>query len=152
MSDTGVRLLAFLNRVRAVQELDPLAWLVMLDADPDDERGCILALAMECAVGSSTDPEWGADGRWVMRFDDCWTARTVAVVTGQTWVPDCLEVALPNELVDFAVSLSLGEVEQDGIGFVRAWRVPNDADDPSAGMCRFVMPGMEAVDPERVAA
>lgn len=152
MSDTGVRLLTFLNRVRAVQELDPLAWLVMLDADPDDERGGILAQAMECAVGGSTEPEWAADDRWVMRFDDRWTARTVAVVTGQPWLPESLEVALPDELVDFAVSFSLGEVEQDGIGFVRSWRVPNDVDDPAAGMCRFVMPGMEAVDPGRIAA
>jgi hypothetical protein len=126
--------------------------MVMLDADPNDERGCILAQAMECAVGGSTDPAWAANGAWVMRFDNRGTARTVAVVTGQSWVPDCLEVALPDELVDFAVSFILGEVEHDGIGFVRAWRVPNDVEDPGAGMCRIVMPGMEAVDPERVAA
>lgn len=25
-------------------------WLVMLDADPDDERECILAQTMQCAV------------------------------------------------------------------------------------------------------
>lgn len=124
----------------------------MLGADPDDERGCILAQAMQCGVGGSTDPQWGADGRWVMRFGDLWTARTVGVVTGQSWLADPLEVVLPSELVDFAVSFSVGEVEADGIGFVRSWRVPNDADDPAAGIRRFVMPGMEALDPDRVAA
>jgi hypothetical protein len=87
-----------------------------------------------------------------MGFTDRWTTRTVAVVTGQPWLPDGLEVELPQELVDFAVSFSVREVEQDDVGFVRVWRVPADVDDPAAGMSRFVMPGMEDVEPERVAA
>jgi hypothetical protein len=152
MTDTPIRLLAFINRVRGVQELAPLPWLVMLGTDPGDERGCILAQAMECAIGGSTDPDWAAEGRWVLRFSDRWTARTVAIVTGQPWRPVRLEVELPQELVDFAVSFSVGEVEQDDIGFLRAWRVPADVDNPAAGMWRFVMPGMEDVDAERLEA
>jgi hypothetical protein len=107
---------------------------------------------MECAIGGSMDPVWRAEGRWVLRFTDRWSARMVAVVTGQPWLPDRLEVELPQELVDFAVSFSVGEVEQDDVGFVRAWLVPSDVDDPAAGMWRFIIPGMEDVEPERVAA
>lgn len=91
MSDAALRLLGFINQVRAEHWLNPLRNLGTLGADPDDERECILAQAMECAVGESDDPVWAGEGRWVMRFESLRTAAAVARMTGQDWVPERLE-------------------------------------------------------------
>ena len=129
MADPGTRLLGFMNQVRGVQELDILRYLSLTGTDPDDERQCVLGRALHCPVGGSKDPTWEAAGQWVMRFNDLWTTRTVGIVTQQEWLPDPLEVRLPDELVDFAVSVRHGLVETDEVGLVSAWLVPPDGDD-----------------------
>src|SRR4051812_10797351 len=157
MPDPGTELLAFINQVRSARDQDHLRYLVMLDLDADDEEACILATALGVPVGGSLDPAWCAAGRWTMRFGDYATARIAAICTEQEWLPERLEVELPELLVDFATSAHYGLVEQDDIGFVRAWHVPVDGDDFSKGFDKFWMPGMRtesvaAVSAEPVAA
>jgi hypothetical protein len=150
MTDQGTQLLAAVNRVRAVQELEPLRCLTMLGAAVREEDGCVLAHAMQCEMGGASDPAWEADGRWVLRFRDCWTARIVALELGREWEPEHFEVQAPELLVDFAVAFELGEVEPDEFGFVRAWRVPAGEDGSTDEWCRFVMPEMESAEPALV--
>src|SRR4051794_5586095 len=150
MLDPGTELLAFINQVRSVQDRDHLRYLVMLDLDVDDEEECILATALGVPVGGSNDPAWSAAGRWVIRFDDYATARIAAICTQQEWLPERLEVELPELLVDFATSAHYGLVEQDDIGFVRAWHVPIDGNDLSKGFDDFWMPGMRTEGVEAV--
>lgn len=144
MDDAGQDLLAFINTVRGIQERDHIRYLIYLDADPDDPTGCILSRAMHCYVGPSEDPEWGAAGRWVMRFEERLTAYRTAVCTEQQWREDRLEVEIPELLIDFMTAAHFGLVEPDDIGFVRCWHVPRDADDPAKGFERHWMPGMRA--------
>jgi hypothetical protein len=152
MTDPGIQLLAAVNRVRAVQEPEPVVCLALHGAETGSEDACILAHAMQCAVGGASDPAWAAAGRWVLGFRDRWTARMVALELEQAWHPGYLEVEAPELLVDFAVAFELDEIEPDEIGFVRAWRVPTGDDDDASERCRFVMPGMESPASVLVAA
>jgi hypothetical protein len=135
-----------------VQELEPLRCLTMLGAETGDEDGCVLARAMQCAIGGASDPAWAAAGRWVLRFHDRWTARIVALELGREWHPEHFEVEAPELLVDFAVAFEFGEVEPDEIGYVRAWRVPAGDEGSTDEWCRFVMPEMESAVPVLVLA
>lgn len=140
MANDGAHLLSFINQVRGVQELDMLWYLNLLGTDPDHERECVLGQALNCRVGASAHPTWDSAGRWVMRFDDLWTTRTVGIVTEQEWLPKPLEVHLPDELVDFAVALRHGLIETDELGFIEAWFVPCDGHDLDQGFDRFELP------------
>lgn len=142
MDDAGDKLLAFINTVRGLQDRDHIRYLIYLDADPDDPENCILSRAMHCWVGPSSDPEWEAAGRWVMRCDDRLTAYRTKVCCEQDWIEERLEVELPELLIDFITAAHFGLVEPDDIGFVRCWHVPRDPHDPAKGFERHFMPGM----------
>jgi hypothetical protein len=142
MTDPETQLLAAANRVRAVQELEPLRCLVVLGAEPGDESGCVLAQAMQCAMGGASDPAWAAAGRWVLRFHDRWTARIVALELGREWHLEYFEVEAPELLVDLISvwssetrlgSSALGTYPREtmalrmgGVGLLcRRWRAPS---------------------------
>ncbi len=150
MDGQGTYLLTFINEVRAVREMDPLQYLNVLGANPDDEQTCVLAEAMVCPVGGSAHPKWMSAGRWVLRFEDLWTTRTTGIVTEQAWLPEPLEVQLPDALVDFAVAARYDLVETDELGYIGAWLVPRDGLDLDRGFERHAMPGFE--DDSAVAA
>lgn len=143
IADHGTQLLRFINQVRGVQELGSLRYLNLLGTDPFDEQNCVLAQALNCEVGGSANSTWDAAARWVMRFDDLWTTRTVGIVTEQEWLPDAFEVRLPDVLVDFAVSAQHHLIETDDQGYVRGWLVPRDGHDLEQGFERLEMPGFE---------
>lgn len=116
--------LDFINRVRTICELTEWVELPFLGTEPDHETGCVVAAALGVPVGESGNPEWAAQGLWVMRFDDLRLARRVGVVTGQAWLSESPEVRLPEVLVDLAVAQHLDAVVPDDVGFVRGWWVP----------------------------
>ena len=61
-----------------------------------------------------------------MRFADRSTAADVAAAAGAPWLPDRSEVALPWDVVDFAVAAHLGLIEADDSGHVVSWFAPVD--------------------------
>jgi hypothetical protein len=131
-----VSVLAFINRIRTLRDLDEWSALPLLGTEADDDHNDVVAAALGVPVGESEHPEWGAQSRWVMRFADRLTARRVGIACGLEWVPEPPEVRLPDALVDLAVSQHLDVVVRDEVGYVRGWWVP----DEESGMPVFVTP------------
>ncbi len=129
----------FVNCVRIERDLPILPTLLGADVDPDDAERCFLAQTLEGEIGASPA------GEWSVHVGDPAAARVVGICQKLPWSVDPPAVALPECAIDFATATHVGLVEADEIGFVVAWSVPRDADDPSKGLERHVVPGMEAV-------
>lgn len=141
-TDLGERVLAFINRVRTIQELDELSAIDLKNTIPDDMSRCVLARAMQCEIDGARHPAWASDHRWVMRFADRAMARLVGIVTEQEWAGEHREVALPEDLVDLAVAAHAGVLLSDEPGFLRGWWVP--ADEEGTEWRLHVMPGFRS--------
>ena len=107
--------LRFINETRAATGLPALTELPFTGAVRVDERGCLLARALQAEIGGSEDP--GFSGHFVMRLGDQGLARAVARRTGQP-CNDNAEVLLPEPLERLAVAFDRGQVEPRGARYV----------------------------------
>jgi len=108
--------LDFVNRVRSLLALDDLPCVWLSGTEQDDETNCIVANALGLPVGESEHEDWSGESRWVMRLPDPATARLVGVATGLDWRAQPAEAALPDVLIDLAVSYHFAAVEGDEAG------------------------------------
>src|SRR4051812_39532675 len=118
-----ISLLEFVNRIRTLIDLTEMPCIWLTGTAQDDEANCIVATALGLPVGQSENLGWSAESRWVMRMPDRATARLVGIVTDLDWRADPPEVALPDEVIDLAVSHHFAAVESDDIGVLAAWWV-----------------------------
>lgn len=125
-----ISVLDFVNRVRALTGASPLPGLPLLGTEPDDEERDVLRSALGVSVGASEHSDWSTQGRWVMRFHDASNAERVASALGQEWLDEPPEVALPDALVDLAVSEHFAVVVEDDEGWLRGWWAPGDDGHP----------------------
>ena len=121
-----ISVLDYVNRVRALLGSPVLPGLPLLDTEADAEGHDVLGTALGVPIGGSEHPVWSARDRWVMRCSDASTAERVATALGSEWVAEPPEVALPDELVDLAVSEHYDVVVEDDEGWVRGWWIPDD--------------------------
>jgi len=124
-----VRLLDFVNAVRALQGREPVDTLPLVATEADDDRDGFVAVTLGCEAGDALDPEWSAQDRWVLRFSASRDAEDVAAMFGLPLSRRYNEVMAPADLVDLMVSEHFGLVEADDEGFVRGWWVPIDGRD-----------------------
>lgn len=96
--------LRFVNRARAAMALAALDALPFADARRLDERGCVLARALHCEVGTGLGLRWRHE--LVLRFADPDLAAAVGAATGQP-CEDC-EVQAPQELANLATGFDNG--------------------------------------------
>ena len=101
--------LRFINETRAATGLPSLTELPFTGAVRVDERGCLLARALQAEIGGSADQ--GFSGHFVVRLGDQVLARAVARRTGQP-CNDRAEVLLPEPLARLAVAFDRGEVDR----------------------------------------
>lgn len=114
--------LDFVNRVRALLGLEVVPDIRLAGTEQDDETNCIVANALGVPVGPSHDDR-GGELRWVMRLPDPAVAEMLGLATGLEWRFEPAEVALPEELIDLAVSHHFAAVEGDRRGALSAWWV-----------------------------
>ena len=115
--------LGFVNAIRGRFGRDDLACIWLAGTEQDDETNCIVANALGLPVGASHHDDWDSDCKWVMRLPSADTAEMIGLATGLDWRADPAEVALPEELVDLAVSYHFAAVEGDDLGRLTAWWV-----------------------------
>jgi hypothetical protein len=130
-----ISVLEFINRVRAVLRYPALLALPVVGTDD------VLESALGLGVGGAENMHWELERRWVMRFDLAWLAERVATALALEWVAEPPEVALPDALIDLAVSEHLEVVVEDDEGWVRGWWVPD-----TAGLPRFLTPDDRIVE------
>jgi hypothetical protein len=111
----GSHALRFINRARAATGLPALTELPFTGAVRMDERGCLLARALQAEVGGSADPRFS--DHFVVRLGDHALARAVAGRTGQP-CNDRAEVLLPEPLARLAVAFDRGQVKRIGARYV----------------------------------
>lgn len=115
--------LGFVNRIRGLLGRDGLSWIWLAGTEQDDETNCIVANALGVPVGASDHDDWDSDSKWVMRLPTAAIAQIIGVQAGLDWRADPGEVALPEELIDLAVSYHFAAVEGDDLGRLTAWWV-----------------------------
>ena len=111
----GSHALRFINQARAATGLPALTELPFTGAVRVDERGCLLARALQAEVGGSADPRFS--DHFVVRLGDHALARAVAGRTGQP-CNDRAEVLLPEPLARLAVAFDRGQVKRIGARYV----------------------------------
>lgn len=144
--------LGFINGVRRLLGVNGVPWIPLAGTEQDDEANCIVANALGLPVGASDHDDWGRDSQWVMRVPTAAVAQMVGLATGLEWRANPAEVALPEELIDLAVSYHFAAVEGDDLGRLTAWWVL-DAD--TCEWLRFTpaqTTGVAAADDATVAA
>ena len=122
--------LRFINETRAATGLPALTDLPFTGAVRVDERGCLLARALQAEIGGSADP--GFSGHFVMRLGEQGLARAVARRTGQP-CNDNAEVLLPEPLERLAVAFDRGQVEPRGARYVAFGQLSFDDLETSLG-------------------
>jgi hypothetical protein len=111
----GIEILRFVNAVRRVRGLPPLARISFASADEASEQRCVVALATGLRVGGSDDPRW--DSHFVIRCEN----PRLAVAIGMAGRPhnSLGEVALPEEVEKLAVLFDQGECREADLVYVR---------------------------------
>jgi hypothetical protein len=112
-------LLDFVNRVRTIQDLDEIPYLLLDGTETDDGENCVLARAL----GVPIYPVDHGD-RMEMHFRTAQMARRVGVVMYLEWRSDPPAVLLPHEVSDVAVADHLELVRGDEFGVLQSWLVP----------------------------
>lgn len=115
--------LGFVKGLRTLLGLSDLPCIWLAGTEQDDETNCIVANALGLPVGASDHDDWGSESKWVMRLPSAAAAQIVGFATGLDWRADPAEVALPEELIDLAVSHHFAAVESDELGALAAWWV-----------------------------
>jgi hypothetical protein len=115
--------LGFVNDIRGLLGCDALPWIWLAGTEQDDETNCIVANALGVPVGASDHDDWDSDSTWVMHLPSAAIAEMIGLATGLDWRADPAEVALPEELIDLAVSYHFAAVEGDELGRLTAWWV-----------------------------
>lgn len=95
-------------------------------------------------VGASDHDDWRTDSKWVMRLPSAAIVHMIGLATELDWRADPAEVALPEELIDLAVSYRFAALEGDDLGRLTAWWVL-DAD--TCEWLRFTPPQTTGVVP-----
>ncbi len=124
--------LGLVNGIRGLLGRDLLSWIWLAGTEQDDETNCIVANALGVPVGASDHDDWDGDSKWVMRLPSAAVAQMIGVQAGLDWRADPAEVALPEELIDLAVSYHFAAVEGDDFGRLTAWWVLD------AGTCEWL--------------
>jgi len=130
-----ISVLAFINAVRAELRRPALPALPYVGTDD------VLAAALGVEVDGAENLHWELAGRWVMHFAEPWIAEQVATSLGLESVAEPPEVALPDALVDVAVSEQFDVVVEDDEGWVRGWWVPD-----AEGIPEFITPSDAIVE------
>lgn len=115
--------LVFVNGIRGLLGRDDLPCIWLAGTEQDDETNCIVANALGLPVGASDHDDWDSDSKWVMRLPSAAIAQMIGLATGLGWRADPAEVALPEELIDLAVSYHFAAVEGGDLGRLTAWWV-----------------------------
>ena len=112
----GLEILSFVNAVRRVRGMGPLARISFAGADEASERRCVVALATGLRVGGSDDPRW--DSHFVVRCEDPRLAAAIGTATGRPH-NSLGEVAVPEEVETLAVLFDQGECREADLVYVR---------------------------------